>query len=171
MNRIALFLNCVVIMILSARSVVCSSQAKPPFSLTIAATTEVLKAGEEELRLLVTIKNTSDATVILARSPGPVPREEGFRCYIEIHDTRGKEPPPSTWVLSLKGKPTITESSNLSGKLEPGDSFVEQVTVTKFFDLSKPGKYTISLIRPLESWQKLGEGKVKSNSISVTVEP
>jgi len=55
--------------------------------------------------------------------------------------------------------------------VNPGESFVERVTVTKTYDLSKPGKYTISVVRPIESWQKLGEGKVKSNSVTVTVVP
>jgi hypothetical protein len=58
-----------------------------------------------------------------------------------------------------------------SRTLKPGESFIDEVTVTQFYDLSQPGEYTISLARPFPPRQNLGEGRVKSNTITLTVLP
>jgi len=137
------------------------------FSLTIATPKEPLKAGAE-LRLLVTLTNTSARSIVFGRSPGPIP-EEGFRYEIDVRDALGRPAPPSVYVRELTGKITDNWSSNLSRTLEPGESFVDEVTVTRFYDLSQPGKYTISVARPIEPWQNLGKGSVKSNAVTVAV--
>jgi len=46
---------------------------------------------------------------------------------------------------------------------------VDEIDVTKLYDLSQPGKYTISAARYIPPTQSLGEGKVRSNSITVIV--
>ena len=165
MKRLAQFVICVVTLVSVATPVVCGP--KPPFSLSIAAPKEPTKAGAE-LYLRITLTNTSDRYIVFARSPGPIP-EEAFRYEIDVRDAQGHSAPPSAYVRELEGKPTMTSSSNLSYTLKPSDSFIDQVTVTRFYDLSQPGTYTISVARPIPPRQNLGEGKVKSNSVTVTV--
>jgi hypothetical protein len=48
-------------------------------------------------------------------------------------------------------------------------AFGNQIDVTKRCDLSQPGIFTISVTRPLEPYQGLGKGAVRSNTIAVTV--
>lgn len=145
-----------------------ASAGKDPISVSIASPREALKAGAE-LVLRVTVKNTSDTSINFRRSPGLIP-EEGSRYQIEVHDAQGHPAQPSKSVLALKGKTVVDEFiSNISYKLHPGQSFEDQVTVTRYFDLSHPGKYTISVARPLEPLQNIGKGAVRSNTISITV--
>ena len=137
------------------------------FSLTLAGPKEPLKSGAE-LRLRVTVKNTSERKIAFIRSPGVIP-EEGFRYTIDVRDADSKNAAPSQYVRELTNKTTVTFESRYAQWLEPGESFIDEVTVTKFFDLSQPGKYTIWVARELPPRQNLGEGKVKSNSVVVVV--
>ena len=152
-------------------AIVSAHAGKGLFSLTIAAPPkEPLRKGDE-LRLLITVTNTSDQSIGFVRSPGPLP-EEGFRYKIEVRDARGHAAPPSDYVRGLKGKTTANESiSNIGRTLGPGETFIDQVTVTRYYDLSRPGRYSISLARPIEPWQRLGKGSVRSNVVTVTVTP
>lgn len=139
------------------------------FSLTIAAPSEPLKSGSE-LRLHVTLRNTSEARIGFIRSPGLIP-EEGFRYEIEVRDANGHAAPPSEHVRELSGKRTVEWSSNLARWLNPGESFVDEVCITEFYDLSRPGKYTVSVAREFPPAQGLGKGSVKSNVVTVVVTP
>jgi len=141
---------------------------KQLFSLTLAAPTEPLKAGAE-VRLHVTVTNTSERNIAFIRSPGLIP-EEAFRYDMDVRNEQGKSAPPSVYVRQLKNSTTVTEEiSRYARWLKPGEFFVDDLEITKFYDLSQPGKYTISVTRPIPPRQNLGEGKVKSNSITVTV--
>lgn len=62
-----------------------------------------------------------------------------------------------------------TWSSNIGRTLKPGEALVEEIDVTKLYDLSQPGIYTISVTRHPEPWQHLGAGVFRSNTIAVTV--
>ncbi len=143
------------------------STPKQLFSLTIAAPKKPVKEGEE-LQLLVTVKNTSDRTIGFIRSPGLVP-EEGFRYQIDARDQQGQPAPPSAYALELKNRRMGTFESRYAHWLKPGESFVDQVTVTKFYDLNQPGKYTISVAREIPPRQSLDKGSVRSNAVTVTV--
>jgi hypothetical protein len=54
--------------------------------------------------------------------------------------------------------------------LEPSKSFEDELVVTKFYILTRRGKYTISVTRGQRPmWQTLGKGGVKSNIAFFTV--
>jgi hypothetical protein len=137
------------------------------FSLTIAAPDEPLKSGGQ-LVLRVTVTNTWDRTLAFIRSPGPAP-EEGFRYQVEVRNAKGQPPPPSAQARALKNKTTATFESRYAYSLKPGESFVDQIDVTKLYDMTEPGTYTISVVREVPPAQNLGKGRVKSNSVVVTV--
>jgi hypothetical protein len=145
------------------------SAEKQLFSLTVEAPSEPLKVGGE-LRLRVTVTNTSSHTIVFVRSPGQIP-EEFFRYSVEVRDSKGQSAPPSAYVKQLNDPRASTFESRRAYSLKPGESFVDDVEVTKFYDLSQPGTYTISVAREFPPRQKLGEGKVKSNSVRLTVVP
>ncbi len=143
---------------------------KEPFSLTIVPPQEPVKAGAE-LRLRITLRNTSDRSMTFVRSSGlGLTPEEGFRYQIDVHDAQGHPAPPSSYVREHGSGMTVTDwIHNVPVTLEPGESFIDEVTVTTFYNLSQPGKYTISVARPMPPRQNLGKGSVKSNIITVTV--
>ena len=140
---------------------------KQLFSLTIATPKEPIRAGTE-LRLLVTVTNTSDRNISFITSPGPIP-EDGARYEIDVRDVHGSPASASAYLRAKDNRIPTDYGSSIARTLGPGESFVDQVTVTRFHDLSQLGKYTIWVALPIPPRQDLGEGKVRSNSITVTV--
>jgi len=155
------------VIILTSFAALAAPGPKQLFSLTIAAPKEPIRAGTE-LRLLVTVTNTSDRTISFITSPGPIP-EDGARYEIDVRDVQGSPAPPSAHLRGRDNRISTDYGSRIARTLGPGESFVDQVTVTRFHDLSQLGKYTIWVALPIPPRQDLGEGKVKSNSITVTV--
>lgn len=139
------------------------------FSLSVAAPKEPLKAGTE-LHLLVTVRNTSKRAISFIIAPGPIPEDE-LEYEINVRDADGRSAPPSAYLRNKDKRVPMSYGSRLARTLEPGESFVEQVTVTTFFDLSRPGKYTISVSRAIPPRQNLGKGSVESDPVTVIVAP
>lgn len=164
------FCQSVCIAALIALSVYAAPGSKPAFSVTLSAPDKPLKSGAE-LRLQVTIKNTSDHDVTFLTSGGAVPEDDGYRYKVEVLDAHTRPAPPSALVTEMRsGKKVVdTYSRNIGRKLKPGEALVDLIDVTKLYDLSQPGIYTISVTRPLQPWQGLGKGAVRSNAIAVTV--
>lgn len=146
-----------------------ASTAKGAFSLTIAAPKEPLKA-EAELRLLVTITNTSNRKISFVTSPGPTP-EDGFLYEIDVRDEQGRPVALSSDLRGRDPRVPVNYGSRTARTLSPGESFIDQVTVTRFYDLTRPGQYTISVSRSMPPRQNLGNGTIKSNAITLTVAP
>lgn len=166
MIKLIYLATCLIIVACLASPSICGPRR--PFSLVLAPPKEPLKAGQE-LPLLVTVTNTSNRDITFARSSNLTP-EEGHRYQIEVQDAQGHPALPSAHVLALRGKDTVDVSiHNISRTLARGESFVDQVTVTTFYDLSQPGNYTISVAREIPPHQSLGKGTVESNKITITV--
>ncbi|HEV2195701.1 MAG TPA: hypothetical protein VGR55_08965 [Candidatus Acidoferrum sp.] len=140
-----------------------------PFSLTIATPKEPLKAGAE-LRLLVTITNTSNRKISFVTSPGPIP-EDWILYEIDVRDEQGRSVALSSDLRGMDPRVPINYGSRTARSLAPGESFVDQVTVTRFYDLTPPGQYTISVARSMPPRQNLGNGTIKSNAMTITVAP
>src|SRR3974390_83483 len=165
MKRTLLCVTCAVAVLSLATFL--QSAEKELFSLSIAPVTETVKSGAD-VRLCVRVTNTSDRIIGFIRSLGIVP-EEGFRYQIEVRNSDGLPAPPSARVLELRKKQTVDFASNVARWLKPGESFVDEIDVTKLVDLSLPGTYTISVTREFPPAQNLGEGRIKSNSATVKV--
>ncbi len=136
------------------------------FSLALHAPSAPVKSGSE-VRLRVTVTNTSDHDILFVRSPGIVPDEE-MNYQIEIRDTHGQEPPITPFFRELKAR-NYGWGSYLSYTLEPGKSFEDDLVITRLYTL-KPGEYAIRVargIRPI--WQNLKQDTVKSNTTTLTV--
>lgn len=172
------------IIALIAPACVFASGAEQPFSVTLEAPEKPLKSGTE-LVLRARIKNTSDHDLAFPTSPGLIP-PEGFRYQIEVRDEDGRPAPPSARVLELRrleeeaikeGKPVLPRYRwhNIPRSLKPGESLVDEINVTDYFSLARPGIYSIWVIRPLPTSltgnapKKFWKGSVRSNTITVTV--
>jgi hypothetical protein len=173
--------ECALIFLFAALVVVAPAALGAParnqlFSLTIAAPSEPIKSGTK-IHLLVTVTNTSGHTIGFIRSPGLLP-DEGFRYQIKVGGSDGHEPSQSTRLQGLKGKTAISQSSNLARWLRPGESFVDRITLTRFYDMTPPGEYTVSVARHFDrnnmalkgsSPEAIGSGIVKSNAVTITI--
>lgn len=137
------------------------------FSLTLATPKEPLKAGTE-LDLFVTVTNTSNRNISFITSPGEMP-EDGLLYQIDVRDAQGHAAPLSADLRTRDPRIPINYDSRSARTLKPGESFIDKVTVTQFYDLSRPGEYMISVARAMPPRQNLGKGSVKSNTITLTV--
>ena len=110
-------------------------------------------------------------------SPGPIP-EDWFLYKIRVLDARGRTAPPSAEARARDKRLPLYSGSFFARELPPGGSFVDQITVTHFYDLSRPGKYTVSVARAIDTYdvgveglppEKLPKGIIRSNAVSIAV--
>jgi hypothetical protein len=153
----------------SAAQITQPSPAEPKISITIKTAQSAVKVGSD-VDVEVEMKNISTADVGAGGAMGPPGLTTLFRW--EIRDNDGKavqmteygikanhlEPPPP-------GPPHIWAGSFFGEALSPGKTLVQKLALSKEYNLSKPGKYTIQALR------FDGTIDVKSNTISLTVTP
>jgi hypothetical protein len=141
---------------------------KQPFTLTLAAPKEPLKAGQP-LILRVTVANTSDRGFMVPVSQGSPDVERIYRLH--ILDERGLTPPRAPLPKPKGGKGFVIRLGSGQGRrLNPGESVVDEVNISHVYDLSRPGKYKIWIAEPFYGGpHNVPKGLVRSNSITVTV--
>jgi hypothetical protein len=64
-------------------------------------------------------------------------------------------------------KRIIIYGSDAFFTLKPNETLEDEVIVDKLYDLTRPGKYFIQVIRQFP--EQMGEGLVRSNTIEITV--
>ena len=131
-----------------------------PISLTINAPSSEVKAGSE-FKLDVVMTNTSDEQVGLTTWP------DDFRVDVLDSEGRvvGKAREPGESTTNPKARNVLRKSSSPGLTLSPHGVFRLQEDLSKEFDLSKPGKYTVQATR------MYGKTAVKSNIVTITVVP
>lgn len=144
------------------------SASQQPFSIKIALAQNIVKSGSE-IKLQIMLTNTSDHNISVSRAIDDTSAEvAGYR--VEVLDDRRNVPPETKYQRILRGEEPPTGPftwSALGGPLSPGKSVKDTMIVNKFFDLTKPGKYTIQ-VRRTDPASKV---TVRSNTIEVTVTP
>ena len=131
-----------------------------------------MKSGTK-LVLRVTVTNTSDHNLPFKRTGNPISNEE-FRYQIEIRDADGKLAAPSAPVRAREGQIVMMEDiNNHAYWLKPGESFSDNLEVTKLYNLSPPGKYIVVVTKDMLTRQNPvpPEDIVRSNSVAITVVP
>ena len=160
---------------------------KPPFSLTIRTTQDVVTAGSE-VRVVITLTNISDHDIYDSVPVTSSPAGENYY-GIEIRDdkgvrapltrfgyiARGEKPPPDKPAQSQNGNADQTRDwggsfysgSELTVTVEPGKDSYAAIIANQQYDLSRPGKYSIQV----SHWDYESKTIVLSNTITVTVVP
>ena len=140
---------------------------RKPFTLTLQAPKQPLKAGKP-LLLRVKVTNTSNHAVDVPVSRGGLYGRPGQIYQVHVLDERGRPAPP--WAPPPpKGKTVIYGGSMPGFSLKPGGSLTDRVNITHVYDLSRSGKYKIWIAEPFYRGPGLPNGLVKSNTITVTV--
>jgi hypothetical protein len=145
-----------------------AQSAKPPFSLTIAATDSVVKSGSV-IWVDAIVKNTSDHEISVFSTLDHLGNEYNADVWTDkstlAPETRlGREINNHTTPEDER-TPQIRISNGASRPLMPGKTFIDHVNVSTMYDLSQPGKYTIQFRR----YDEESKTTVKSNKITVTV--
>lgn len=154
-------------LMLGVSGVAFSQTSQQPFTITIKAEKKQVKAGDH-VYLDVVMTNTSDHEIAC-----------DFYWYDAldrnyIYDVVDEDGYPVPKIV--RKTPSNTDPCILS----PGESRSSGGVISRAFDLSRPGKYTIQVSRPI--WgddQKPGtagtvqnnEPEIKSNKITITVLP
>jgi hypothetical protein len=137
----------------------------PPFSIAINSPQDAWKLGAD-VRLAVILTNTSDRTIFFRKLPG---QDDGERFMdVEVTDDRGNVPARTRYYRVLRHEDTddVIWGGYVQKKLvKPGESLNDGMIVNRLFDLARPGKYTVRVIRRDEATKTL----VMSNTITVTV--
>ncbi len=139
--------------------------AQPSLSLTISVPETVVKAGSP-IKLSITTTNTSDHDVSYIVSTLGL-------SDVYVHDAAGALAPETPegaqkHFFSPKHRPFAGSVFSARAHLEAGAKQNVEVDLTKEYDLTKPGKYTVYVERP--DPENKGN-QLKSNTITITVTP
>lgn len=136
-----------------------TQSSTPPFALTLDAEENSVKAGSE-VKVDITLRNSSNRAISI--SYGLSELDYAF----EVRDSQNRIPPDTEFARKSKGRAYF--SSVHVFYLQPGESLPKApLVVSKFYDLSRPGKYLVQVSRAVP--KELGSGTVKSNAITITI--
>lgn len=130
-----------------------------PFTLILEAEENPVKAGSE-VKVEITLCNSSNRAMHM--SYGLSELDYAF----EVRDSQDRIPPETEFARKSKGRGYF--SSDHLFYLQLGESLPKApLVVSKFYDLSRPGKYTIQVSRAVP--KELGGGTIKSKAITITI--
>jgi hypothetical protein len=137
--------------------------AEPWFSVTISTPEATVSVGSGAKLKIVFANNTEKEL----HSPYGGPGRGGPVFDIEIRDTKGNPVSETPYGLKMHGKdPHPFSGSVFRATSRPGETIEEEVALSKEYDLSKPGKYTVHVREKHPVFQA-----VKSNMITIIVKP
>ena len=163
-----------------------------PFSITISAASNVIKAGSE-VRIRLVFKNTTSEEIPYGRGPGIgiEPQGELFS-EVEVRDAKGELMPETKYHRVLRGKADTSANraapqksgaaaatsdppeplpsirmSVIGYMLKPGEFREEDIVVSKLYEMSQPGQYSISASR--RATDPRSDVVAKSNTLIITM--
>ncbi len=147
-----------------------SPTQKPAISLTISAAQQTLKAGTV-LNVKAALVNNSDQNISLWWGSG-----EGVPYSVEVRRIQDQKLASETRPGLIRNHhialseltPQELNRSGASFTLKPGESSNEDFDVSKYYDLTAPGAYTVQLITPQIPEIK---GEFKSNVVTINATP
>jgi hypothetical protein len=135
----------------------------PSFSIQILAPQAVVKVGSDVRLKIVFTNNTSQPLHYATGAPG---RGTGPSFDIDLRDSDGKRIPETPYGLKTQGKaphrPFV--GSVFAATVQPGGTLVREVLLSKEYEISKSGKYTVEVTERNPNPER-GE----SNTITLTV--
>jgi len=108
----------------------------------------------------VTLVNHTTRDVVVPAVSTPGQAETHFQ--ISVHDAKGRPAPPTAYARNEARRP-IPGSYGIV-RVKPGESYSDDIVLTKLFDLTRGGDFTVQVAA---NWQSAAP--VTSNSLSVKV--
>jgi len=163
--------RCAVYLVLTGSAI--SAQApKAAVTISISGPTAPVKAGER-FPISILLTNLSDKKMVFGRDNGGrdvgFGEYQGFISYRATPDSIVQTVPPSLWALHPERHGPMGSQSKW---LEPGESFVDIMHLTYYYDMSKPGTYSFRLVRKARREPGLGDlgyDEIPSNAIDIVV--
>jgi hypothetical protein len=112
----------------------------------------------EQIALMITVENTGDSEAELSRTC------DMFDNEVSLTDSRGDSPPLTAFgkkATSVFGMPCPRRVL----RLRPGASRQINLDISQMYDLSRPGKYTISISR----FVRKPRGTAKSDPLMIVI--
>jgi len=134
----------------------------PAFAITISPESGVVKAGSK-VTVRATLVNKSTNNLLFSDENIA---ELDFKA--DVRDSQGNLAPLTEYggsVMRNEAEPVIGSAGY--SFVHPGEAKKSDVVITKLYNLSQPGKYTIQVQRIDDAHNIV----VKSNTITVTVTP
>jgi hypothetical protein len=141
------------------------------FTLTLSAPQETVQATRRPAYVEVTVRerNISGHMINIGRPLNP-------DAWYKMSVFRDGNPAPLTEfyrqrIAPRKNEPTVSETmDSLLGTLKPDHTQDFRVTLSRYFDMTSPGKYEITFVRGTNPGQP-DNVDVTSNTIIITVLP
>jgi len=152
--------------LLAAQSGAPAKELQPRFSIAINVPSNTVKSGSQ-ITVNATLTNKAKDTIYLNVS-AQWEAELDFR--IDVHDVQANAAPLTDYgrlVLKNEGEVPIVEIYIGIAILHSGDTFRREIVISKLYDLTNPGKYTIQAQRVDDANGVIA----KSNIVNVTVTP
>ena len=131
---------------------------QPWIKIAISTSQSVVKSGSAVV-IKITKTNTTDHNLFYGVGVGSF-------TDLDVRNSEGKFVPETPYGQKIHDKGHWSGGSVFSVPLEPGKARKEEVELSKEYDLSRPGEYTI------QARETDPQGiVVKSNTITVTVTP
>lgn len=136
---------------------------EPWFSVAIGTAQTVIPSGSD-VKFKVTF--TNDTRKDLHYAVGG-PGRGGPPFDINVRDAKGNPVPETSYGLKMHGKdPRPWSGSVFNATSHPGEAIELDLILSKEYDLSKPGKYTVQVQERYPALQA-----VRSNILTITVVP
>ena len=135
------------------------SQQGSPFSLTLQAVNATVQQGAPILVELTTTNNLSQPLKLGKSNPGS-------EYQMDVRDAQGQPVAQTALYKDLQNPQYVFRLTTQI--LKPQESAKEQVDIGKFFDLTKPGTYSVQIQRLVP--RQYGSGTVKSNIVKLTIQ-
>lgn len=141
-----------------------------PIAIAIEAVQKnPIKLGVE-IRVSITVTNTSKENVVLLTTPGPGGRHAGLWYDVVVRNTNGSSVTKTRFkrILDREDQKGHVFGSSIATTLAPGESVKEEATLGDMYELTIPGTYLVRVDRPFPDANPAS--KIKSNQISITLE-
>jgi hypothetical protein len=141
---------------------------EPSFSLTISLAQDTAKAGSE-VTVKIVLKNITDHEIRIGGIRRTLPADDVVpaNCRAIVTDAKGAPAPYTKYGERMWSHP-LEEGVNgtgIFGPMEAGGQGAFDLVLSRLYDLSKPGKYTIEVKYPDYD----NEVIVRSNKIVLTI--
>lgn len=135
-----------------------------PFSVKVEPTLASVPAGSK-ITLSITLTNVAKYPISARQTIRPDESEWDY--VIDTRDARGEPVQPTNYERNRREIVRLFERHIRT--LNPGESLVGEITLSKLFDLTVPGEYSVQVSRDLDDRES--EPIVKSNTATITVTP
>src|ERR1700730_9323434 len=148
---------------LGAQSAKTSQPVVPAFEIAISLESSVVKAGSK-ITVKATLVNKSSSNLLFSTDENIAKLD--FKA--DVRDSQGNLAPLTEYGRSVMRNETAPDITSAGySMVRPGETKKSDVDITKLYNLSQPGKYSIRVQR-IDDAIKMA---VKSNTITLTVTP